>query len=321
MKSLVLIIFIVISNFLGCTYELQNKKALLDDATIVKKNKVYAQSNLKVLLFSDALSPSLMNYLKANKIETVGYINDVQFLDPNKKFAFSSALLDKELQRAFPDNNASGMAYIDLEAPYLDHLMNSDVNSLEFIKSKQLFLDVLAYVKRERPNVKWGYYALPFSDYWNRTKDFYAKNDRACEIIKNSDVLFPSIYIFYNYLSFSTENKGYLQDNTQEAIKVAKKYNKKVYPMVMSRYHPSNAKVGDKSIALDDFDFYIKTIAQTSYQKQKVDGILLWNADGYFSRTNVAEVVKDTRKSGKDFQTFYNGYLESYLKVLLKYSK
>lgn len=95
-----------------------------------------------------------------------------------------------------------------------------------------------------------------------------------------------------------------MQDNTQEAIKVAKKYNKKVYPMVMSRYHPSNAKVGDKSIALDDFDFYIKTIAQTSYQKQKVDGILLWNADGYFSRTNVAEVVKDTRKSGKDFQNF-----------------
>ncbi len=274
---------------------------------------------LEVLLTTDAMSPTLERYVDANGIKRVAFINDVQFLSKSEKFSIDKEALQAELQRAYPDKNAVGTAYIDLEAPYLDWLMHADVNSAEFKKSKQLFLDVLSYVKRERPNVKWGYYAIPFTDYWNRKPSFYAGNNRIAEIIRTSDVLFPSIYIFYNYLSFKRENESYIRDNTRESIKTALKYGKPVYPMVMTRYHPSNAKVGDKSIAFDDFDFYVKTIAAETVAGKRVDGIALWNADGYFYRTKVEAVRSDVERSGLPFQRFYDAYLETYLKILLKY--
>ena len=276
-------------------------------------------NHLEILLLTDAESENIRRFTQDNSVQLIGFVNDAQFMRQDRLFSIDRAGLDAELQRAYPDKNAVGTAYIDLEAPYLDWLMHADVNSAEFKKSKQLFLDVLSYVKRERPNVKWGYYAIPFTDYWNRKPSFYAGNNRIAEIIRASDVLFPSIYIFYNYLSFKRENESYIRDNTRESIKTALKYGKPVYPMVMTRYHPSNAKVGDKSIAFDDFDFYVKTIAAETVAGKRVDGIALWNADGYFYRTKLEAVRSDVERSGLPFQRFYDAYLETYLKILLKY--
>lgn len=277
--------------------------------------------NFKLLLMSDALSPELETYVSRNNIQKVAFVNDGQFLSKTAHFTYDQKGLEQELLRAFPDPNQTGIAYIDLEAPYLEHLQDADLNSEDFKKSKKLFLDVLTYAQQKRPNVKWGFYGIPFTNYWDRSEAFYAKNAKVADIIRKSDVLFPSIYIFYNYVNFQTENSGFIKDNTVQAIKIAQQYQRPVYPMIMTRYHPSNAKVGNKSINLEDFTYYARTIKEARYENHAVDGIVLWNADGYFNRTKVDRIAGETAQSRMPFQTYYNGYLRSYLDALMQMNR
>ena len=275
-------------------------------------------ADFKVMVTSDNNSAPFNAFLKKNNIQKVGFIGDGQFLDPKIKFAFSQKMMDQEILRAYPNQAEDGIGYIDLEAPYLDYLMNSDLNSDDFKRSKKLFLNVLAYVQKARPNVKWGFYHIPETTYWGKTDTFYQKDERISDLIKNSDVLFPSIYIFYNKVNFILENQSYLEENTKQIIRIAQKYNKKVYPLIMSRYHPSNASLGYETIAETDFRFYLATIRNTKYNGKSIDGIFLWNADGYFYKTNEKKVKQEVQKSKLNFDNYYDQYLMNILSIMLE---
>ena len=308
----------LLSTLLLLTFCTSKESMISENIYLTGKVEDKQVSDVKILVYADSNTSVFNNFLKKNNIQKVGFVNDVQFLDKSNKFSFSAKLLDQELQRAYPNKLEQGIAYIDLEAPYLEYLMNADINSLEFKKSKKLFLDVLFYVKKSRPNVKWGYYYVPFTTYWGRTDQFYKKDDRISDIIKNSDVLFPSIYIFYNKLNFSLENKSYLSENTKEIIKIAQKYNKEVYPMIMSRYHPSNASLGYETLSESDFKLYIATLKNTQYKGKSVDGIMLWNADGYSNRIKEPKLKQELVRSKLNFENFYDQYLMSILSIMIE---
>ena len=275
-------------------------------------------TKMQIMVTSDNNSAPFNVFLKKNNIQKVGFVGDGQFLDPKIKFALNQKMLDQEILRVYPNQAEEGIAYIDLESPYLEYLMNSETNSLEFKKSKKLFLDVLTYVKKARPKVKWGFYNIPFTTYWGKTTSFYDKDERVSEIIKNSDVLFPSIYIFYNKVNFILENEDYIKENTQQIIRIGEKYNKKVYPLVMSRYHPSSGNIAYETINETDFRFYLSTIKNTKYKEKSVDGIMYWNADAYFYKTNENKVVAEVQKSRMPFNTFYDNYLINTLSIFLE---
>ncbi|WET00141.1 hypothetical protein P2W68_11010 [Chryseobacterium arthrosphaerae] len=251
-------------------------------------------------------------------VKIVSFVNDRQFLDEKKEFAFNPDHLREQIQLAYSDPKAKGMAYIDLEHPYMEYLIYEDIKSEKFQKSLKLFLDVLKFVKTERPNVKWGYYGIPFTSYWERTPDFFNRHKKIQELIKNSDVLFPSIYIFYDKTNFNAENVDYLKDNTREMIRIGKLYNKKTYPFIMSRYHPSNEKLGNESIDIIKFKTYVSQLMKTQYNGKKVDGVVLWNADEYSYRIQEPKLIKELNKSRASFDTFYNNYINSYLDIMKK---
>lgn len=271
-----------------------------------------------VLICSGNQGSGFKKFVKDNDIKEVKFVNDAQFLSPSKKFAFDEKLLQEQVRLAYPDAKATGIAYIDIEHPYMEYLINEDVNSPNFKQSLKLFLDVLKFVKMERPNVKWGYYYIPFTTYWDRTEKFYEKHKKVQEIIKNSDVLFPSIYIFYNNVNFDFENIEYLKSNTKEAIKIAKLYNKEVYPFIMSRYHPSNKNLGNARISDKNFKTYVSAIMKTQYSGENVDGIILWNFDDYSYRTKEPKINEEFKRSRTSFETFYDNYIVNLLDIMIK---
>lgn len=297
-----------------------NSKKVSSDKNQLK-HQLADRSDQKVpliLVTSGNNSEKFNNYIKNQSIKKVGFINDVQFLEKDKKYTFNMDDLRTEIKRAYPEPSQEGIAYIDIEAPYLEYLMNKPTNSLEFIKSHKLFLDVLQIAKKERPNVKWGYYYIPFTTYWGRDKKFYEKHNKIKQIIEESDVLFPSIYIFYNRLNFDIENLQYVEENTKEVIRVAQLYNKKVYPLVMSRYHPSNASIGNEIIEPENFENYVKTIFHTTYLNRQVDGVLLWNADDYAFRIKEKKLLQELVKAKVDFNTYYDQHIIQYLDIMSK---
>jgi hypothetical protein len=106
-------------------------------------------------------------------------------------------------------------------------------------------------MKEERPDLKFGYYSiLPNRDYWapvsadpDRVEEWEAINTRLKRLANEVDVIFPSVYTFYN-----TPNSWDIYATA--IISEAKKYNKPVYAFVWPQYHNSNADL--KYTYIDD---------------------------------------------------------------------
>ena len=284
----------------------------------VKMAENQATNPPEILIYIENKTQFFRNYITQEKIRELKFVNDAQFLEKNKRFTFNPEFLKREIKKVYPNKNDFGIAYIDVEAPYLDYLINEPEDSEKFKKSLHLFLDILKFVKNERPNVKWGYYYIPFTSYWDRNDAFYAKHSKIKQIIENSDVLFPSIYIFYNYVNFDFENVDYIKENTIQAIKIGKEYNKKVYPFVMSRYHPSNGKIGNEKIENANFETYINTINEAKYKNTKVDGVVLWNCDYYAFNINEPKIHQEFKNSQQTFDDYYDQYVISLLEIMKK---
>lgn len=274
--------------------------------------KVLGQNTQKPKIYyvADLKSSKVNDFVQRNNLLKIQYLVDGKYLGKKNDFTFSKMELRKEVERIFPNSKATGYAYLDIEDPYMEMIIKENSRSQKFQKAQKLYLDVLAYAKQLRPNVKWGYYGIPFTTYWGRDRDFYNKNQKISAILKKVDVLYPSLYIFYNNVSFSLENSGYLRENTDEALKLGIQYNKDVIPFIMSRYHPSNQKRRFKQIDHGDFSDYVNSIVKPFSNGKSVNGIVLWNVDNYFYSINEPAILTDFKNSRtRNFDQYYENYL------------
>ena len=261
-------------------------------------------NNVKLYLSLGEYGPAMEQYANDQKLIKVQYINEGQFLG-KEPYTFDPIKLKLIIDKSIPMPNSSGMAYIDLET-YLGEIRDKGTQIESFQKSIKLYIDVIKYAKKMRPNIKWGYYAIPHTTYWGRTPDFYGKQKKIEPLIKECDVLFPSLYIFYDEKdkTVALENEKYVIENTREMIKVGQYYKKPVVVFVWHRYHPSNDKFGMESLPDKVFLTHIERIASTSYQGKKVDGIVWWGADDYFFRQKEKGVAKEFKGTDKEYKAY-----------------
>lgn len=279
------------------------------------QKKITSNSHAKPKLYFSLseYGSAMENYIRNNNLEKVVCVNDAQFFG-KEPYTYDKKLLAKEIERVLPNANEKGIAFIDLEGDYLDNIMNMGTQIESFQKSLKLYVDVIKFAKKIRPNVKWGYYYIPYTVYWNRTPDFYGKLKKIEPLIKECDVFFPSLYNFYEDKDLAVENKKYVIENTKEMIKVGQYYKKPVLVFVWHRYHPSNEKLAEELLPEKVFLKHIERIVSTSYQGKKVDGIIWWGADDYSFRQNVKGVLKEFKGNDKEYKQYND-------KVLLAKSK
>ena len=270
-----------------------------------KKNTSKSIAKPKLYFSLKEYGLAMENYIKVNNLIKVAWVNDAQFFGKNP-YTFDPKLLTQEIERAVPNPNDKGIAFIDLEGEYLNDIMNMGTQIESYQKSLKLYIDVIKFAKKMRPNVKWGYYAIPYTAYWRRTPDFYGKLKKIEPLIKECDVFFPSLYIFYeeNDKKVALENEKYVIENTKEMIKIGQYYKKPVFVFVWHRYHPSNDKFGSESLPEKVFLTHIERIVNTSFQDKKVDGIVWWGADDYSFRQNDPAILKEFKGTDKDFKLF-----------------
>lgn len=253
------------------------------------------------------------------QIPKVQYINDGQFLG-KEPYTFDPILLTQEIERAVPNANEDAIVYIDLESPYLDHLINDSITSDSFKKSLRFFIDVIQFAKKMRPNSKWGYYYLPFATYWDRSSVFYDKHLKIKELIECCDVLFPSLYTFYEEKTkdWKNENEKYIKYNIENFIKIRQYYNKPVLVFVWHRYHNSNPNVGMKLIPKKIFQKQIKLIINSIFEHQKIDGIVWWGADNYSFRQKDVTILREFKGSESEYKEHNDKVLYQYMKIIDK---
>ncbi len=134
--------------------------------------------------------------------------------------------------------------------------------------------EILDWSHAAAPGFKFGYYMLfPRRDYLRALKgptspDYIAwqkENDSLAPIASKADMLFPSLYTFYD------DPNGwvtYAKANVAEA----KRYNKPIYPFLWPRYHDSNAALKYKFIDAGYWALQLQTMKSLN-----PNGITIWD--------------------------------------------
>jgi len=131
------------------------------------------------------------------------------------------------------------------------------------------YIAVVDLMRDERPELDFGYYGtLPVRNYWapvgnNGMDEWRKQNERLMQLADHVDVVFPSIYTFY-------ENQDGWETYAKANIEQARMYNKPVYPFLWPEYHPSNAALAGTDVTGDYWS------RQLEVCKNFADGLVIW---------------------------------------------
>ncbi|WP_286727585.1 MULTISPECIES: hypothetical protein [Sphingobacterium] len=270
------------------------------------------------LLFLQDNVKGQMDFVKKNRLEVYKLINQSQFVTNDQ---LDEEKLRKEVIRRFPNTSSSGYAVLDWEGKAMDALISQkDEGTFKMYIGE--FVRALKIAKKLRPNVKWGFYALPYRQYWNINDTFRNKNYRLVEILKNQDFIEPSLYTFYPEAVSRKSNSEYIHKNISLALELGRKYNKPVYAFIWHRVHPSNKKYSEEQIPLSVFE---EEIAQmlSSYNGYKISGLMWWHSENYSclnrSKSRVyAKEYEDISDANSYQRAIFQRYFDSIKKYLDK---
>lgn len=145
------------------------------------------------------------------------------------------------------------------------------------------YLTVYVWAKAKRPDVQMGYYGRPpIRDYWRAVKGqddpdyilWMVENDKFQLLADMMDVLYPSLYTFYDNQSGWVK---YATANLSESRRMSK--GRPVYAFLWPQYHDANATLKGQYLPADFWRLQLNTV------KAHADGVVIW---GGWSATGAA---------------------------------
>ena len=299
--------------FLSCTKPV-NKQSHYN---LVNQNLVQKPANLTQTLYISLVDHGkrLNDFMHENEFQEVKFLNADMII--GKGFTIDYKLLKSNIDRNYPSATEFGVCYIDLEAPYILPLLHDDPESKSFKDAINLYVNVVKYCKKVRPNVKWGHYGMPYTTFFDNKKDMDS-NDKMGKIFKEVDFLFPSIYLYEdNVSSTSLKNWEYMDENLQKSIEIGIKYKKPVIPFVMHRFNNNTKRLEFSEMEDSFWKNYISEVLSINYKGKFVDGIVWWGADTYFyTSPEGRNVRKNLKVSSAQFQELNDEMLLRKLKII-----
>jgi hypothetical protein len=181
----------------------------------------------------------------------------------------------------------------------------------------EFLTQMVDWAHQERPGLKVGFYGLmPLTDYWTPVggnpefvANWSAANRRLQPLADRVDILFPSLYAFY-------EDRYSWQYYAQANLREAAAYGKPVAPFLGMVYHESEPDVRGRKIPADYWKLQLQTVAGFTNQVVYWGGFLQpWNDDdGWWAVTreyrapkrlaaDIANVTPDPRSTPVDQMT------------------
>jgi len=280
---------------------------------------VRAQNTNQKLYVSIAdVSPSVKTFFTDNDIKNVITITVVG----DSYEAVDKQKLADLIKKRYPNDSDGGIGALDWEGKSLAWLVNLPGDSPEFKSVLNSFIGIIKMAKTLRPNVQWGYYAVPFSRYYNRSKlgDDLNKIE---PLLKECDIFFPSFYQSYKDGSIGKDdNERFAYENLNVILPVAQRMNKPVLPFVWYRYHVNNKSIGLQLIPSDEFEKYLNALLSVNYKGKKVSGLVCWSVDSYYLRVKSKALINEmSLNRNQDFNTYHDALVLKYTTGMLKVIK
>lgn len=205
-------------------------------------------------------------------------------IDPNNIGQVNYELLINSISKKIPNKNEEGICILDWEGPQFEYLKFAKIDYDSMNRIVKKFNDMLTFARQLRPYAKWGIYDMPVTTYWvKQDTSWQIRSKIIVPLIKNCDILCPSLYDFFSTGSYEwMDDEAYYKINTERALILSKKYNKKVYPFMWHRYHDATEKIGLTCINPDEFVTQLKLINKIKVDNKGIDGLIWWQEDQYY---------------------------------------
>lgn len=271
------------------------------------------ECDLELFMCLNGLSEIPKEIVKNNNLTRIFACN-VRNIDSDNDGLIEEEKIRSWIERTFPDRNQEGYGVLDLEGKVERQLHRYPRGSKEFLIAFTEFKKALTLVQELRPRMKWGFYGLPFRDYWNRNEGWYEQNAKIEEIFQQSDVIYPSVYDFFKTSGgqYQVRDSLYVHENVLEALKYGKKYKKEVLPFIWHRYHNSSKTVGLELIPWIEMEEHISAALSAEIDGTRVSGLVWWGDDQYFYNIKNPVVLREVR-AFNDYESYLNSFVIDYL--------
>jgi hypothetical protein len=270
-------------------------------AGIIAFSNVSAQSQ-KLYFSMNDFGPKTQAFLKDNNIDNLVSL-DNRYIDPgNKTLRLNPQVLTDAINKLIPDPSASGIANLDWEGKLYNDIRGKAPGSPEFNTAMGEFIKTVQLAKRLRPNIKWGFYGIPFTIHQYDEARLTSINNNIKPLLQECDVFMPELYL--NGHETSGAN-AFAAQSMKVSLRLADQMNKPVLPFVWHRVDNGNADDGFKLIPLNDFNSFVATTVNTSYNGRKAIGVIWWGADTYYYK-----VAKDKALIGETDDQSYKGHYD-----------
>lgn len=197
------------------------------------------------------------------------------YIDRSKKGIINYSNVDEGLKTIIPLKNDNNYLCVNIENELYRNVRDLDSDDPKFKKSLKELVSLIKYIKRKRPNLKVGFYGIPYNFYYIVHKK--RNTDKFLSLLKQVDFISPHLYIHYpDIQKGQNANINYLKQNMQLALEYGKKLKKPVIPYVWYIIHPANKIYGGQLITKEEMAEYLKTIESYNYCGQKIEGVIWW---------------------------------------------
>jgi hypothetical protein len=264
------------------------------------------------------LTPMTVAFMKQNNIPNIAI------------FGMSTATLDvqkftKAIRTEIPDSNATGYGVIDWEGKTANALELEPQSSPEYQSALSEFTKTIKLAKHMRPNIKWGFWGIP----WQPLEKAPARKDINSDIavLELCDVLYPMLYVPYNMDQSANDGRrskaekdAMISENLKGVFNLNRRLYKKILVFIWHRYYTPGLKNNSLHlIPLDEFKEYAKGILDYNYQGKKVDGLIWWGPDAGFYAEKYQPLLDEYSSSKlKDFKTYHDSLIYKYIKEIFK---
>lgn len=300
--------------------------AFSEERTFGQRANLPLTASIPRIFLINGFDENVKDFTHNNGVGSVKLINGSYIYNKNS-YSLTSNNLKKKIRQLFPDSLEAGICVLDWEAPGLPILMRKKPDDPEYQKVLKGYIEAITLAKKMRPNVDWGFYGIPFNEYWNRNKQWRDNCAKIVPLLKQCDIFCPALYEpFKAGQRYPGDDSVYVVENMKEMLQLAAQLDKKVLPFVWYRYHPSNKVIGLNLIPQSEFEQHVRLILSTNYKGLIADGLIVYEMTYNLSNPRIAQTpdlksfvrLRNNNHRKIPLNSDLNNYRDSIVKVYCK---
>ncbi|WP_242916764.1 hypothetical protein [Pontibacter liquoris] len=282
-----------------------------NDQAVQKATLKKRAASFSVYIINERFGPKTTEYFKDHRFKFATLQTQGSIVQRDNKSVVDLARVERFLDDKFPKKDSAGILVLDWESEPFKNLRIYNASDSRFRDAENQWVLLVREVKRLRPQVKVGFYGLPFRSYHDWQKVKFNQPGKLNKLLSEVDFIAPSLYIMYADEAVGRDrNLQYLRDNLDVALQYGKELGKPVIPFVWHRVHYSDNIKGQSLIPKEAFATYVDYIGSYVHNNNQVSGVLWWDYASNDKRIKNITTVKDPAE--------YDSLMREYASTLVK---